>query len=92
MYPLIVRYSGFFILTVLTIACVLTVSVVSVANDLILNIDQLTESVGPWLCVLGATALTTGVAILCIWDAARSIGASGELMETSDPFVIVQPQ
>ena len=92
MYPLIVRYSGFFILTVLMIACVLTFSVVSVANEMILNIDQLTESVSPWLCVLGATALTTGVSILCIWDAARSIGASGELMETSDPFVIMQPQ
>lgn len=92
LYPLIARHSGFFILTVLMIACGLTMFTVSITDDLILNIDQLTESVSPWVCVLGATVLTTGLSILCIWDAARSMGASGELMETSDPFVIVQPQ
>ena len=91
LYPFIARHFGFFVLAQLLIAGVLTVSFISNAHELILNVSQMAETVGPWIAATGVVTLATLTTALCVWDASRSMGTSGTMMEVSDAFLVAKP-
>ena len=92
-YPFIIRHVGFFALASVGIAGAAILTIVSVSHNMMLNIAELIQPAGPWVSILAAVMLTTGIAMLCVWDAARSMGASSKLMEAKDDkFMVVNPQ
>ena len=91
-YPFITRHVGFFVLVYLGIAGTALVTTVTVAHNLILNVAEMIQPVGPWVSIVAIVLVTTGIAMLCVWDAARSMGASSKLMEAKDEFLVVNPQ
>lgn len=92
-YPFAVRHAGFFIIASLALFYCLTVFMISIANDLILNVSLMIDVAGPWIVVLGAVTLTTAISMLCVWDAVRSMSSSSKLMETNtEGFVVVVVQ